>query len=624
MKELLQIKDLSLSFFTPGGEVEALRRVSLSLKKGEVLAVVGESGCGKSVLCKSIIKLLPRSAKIKEGYIGINGVDITRYQEKEMQKIRGKMFSMVFQEPMTALNPTKTVGKQIEETIRIHHPELSEAQRHKRILELMEMVGIDEARSRVQQYPHQLSGGMRQRSVLAIALASAPQLLLADEPTTALDVTTQAQILKVLKDIQTKLGLAILFVSHDLGVVAQIADRVAVMYAGKIVETGTVKEIFSKPQHPYTWGLLQALPYLAKKGEPLYAIPGMPPDLAHPPKGDAFACRNQYALAIDYEKMPPMFKLSDTHYAATWLLHPSAPRIEFPLMQQEDREPFQDREIRKKGSQKLKGQNAAPVLLQVESLTYGFSHHGNRRKVLDQVSFQIRQGEIFGLVGESGCGKSTLARCIMNLYRPWEGRILYQGVDTCDARQFKANRRMLQTSRQLIFQDSTSSLNERMKVVDIISEPMKLAGITPPRGSCRKEAEFQLYHLGLGASCLDRYPPQLSGGMRQRVAIARALTMEPKLLVADEPLASLDVSVQAQLINLFKHLQEEHGFTFLFIAHDLSVVRYLCDRVGVMNKGRLVEVSDTQSLFEAPRHPYTKALLSAIPFSRAEWVKAAE
>lgn len=610
MKDLLEVNNLSLSFFTPKGEVEAIRKVSLSLKKGEVLAIVGESGCGKSVLCKSIMKLLPESARIKEGGIWVNGVDITRYQEREMQKIRGKMFSMIFQNPMTALNPTKTIGKQIEEAICLHHPGLSRQERYERVLELMELVGMDEAEKKEKQYPHHFSGGMRQRSVIAIALASAPRILLADEPTTALDVTTQAQILKLLKEIQKKLGLATLFVSHDLGVVAKVADRVAVMYAGKIIETGTVREIFSSPCHPYTWGLLHSLPYLAQKGEPLYTIPGMPPDMLNPPRGDAFACRNHYALAIDYEEMPPLFKVSDTHYAATWLLHPDAPRIEPPCFKKaEDSRSFQ---VQKSKSKDSKEQDSR-ILLEVDHLTCGFYHKRNSIKAVDQVSFQIRQGEIFGLVGESGCGKSTLARCIMNLYRPWEGKILYRGINTCDAGQFRANRKMLQTTRQLIFQDSLSSLNERMKVVDIIVEPMKLAGISPPRGSYRKEAAFQLFHLGLSEEYLDRYPPQLSGGMRQRVAIARALSMEPKLLVADEPIASLDVSIQAQLINLFKHLQAEHGFTFLFIAHDLSVVRYLCDRVGVMQEGKLVEVADTETLFSAPTHPYTKALLSAIP-----------
>lgn len=642
MTDLLKVENLSVSFFTPSGEVEAVRDVSLTLKEGEVLAIVGESGCGKSVLCKSIMKLLPGTARIKSGRILADGADITDYREKDMQKLRGRLFSMIFQDPMTSLNPTVTVGKQIAEAVLVHDKGLSGEQVRRRVMELMELVGIPRPAERSKLYPYHFSGGMRQRCVMAIALASGPRLLFADEPTTALDVTIQAQILDLLCEIQKKLKTATVLVSHDLGVVARAADRVAVMYAGKLVETGTAEEIFRDPRHPYTWGLMRSLPYFARQGEPLYTIPGMPPTLIHPPAGDAFAGRNPWALAIDYEKMPPMFRISDTHYAATWLLDERAPKVRPPLPQaggegEEAPHVFQiseDPQVRKRDGEDRGGEGTAvphyghvhigrrsaspgspaETILEIRNLTHRF-RLGKKTSIraVDDISFSVQRGEIFGLVGESGSGKSTVARCVMNIYQPTGGSIFYKGIDVCGRKQARASRKMLQTTRQIIFQDSTSSLNQRMKVADIIAEPMRIHHIRPRRGSLRQEAEFQMRYVGLDASYLDKYPPELSGGMRQRVAIARALSMEPELLIADEPIASLDVSIQAQIINLFRHLQMEHGFTFLFIAHDLSVVRYLCDRVGVMYRGKLVEIAPAEELFSCPLHPYTRALLSAIP-----------
>ena len=331
MEDLLKIEHLSVGIASPMGKVQAVRDVSFELHPGEVLAIVGESGCGKSMLCKAIMKLLPKSANIEGGRILANGVDITDYTEKDMQKLRGKLFSFVFQDPMTALNPTIPIGKQIAEAIRVHEPKLPKAQVYNRVIELMELVGIQQPHERYKLYPYNFSGGMRQRSVMAIALASNPKILLADEPTTALDVTIQAQILDLLKEIQEKLGTATILVSHDLGVVARAADRVAIMYAGKIVEIGTAEEVYYDPRHPYTWGLMQSLPALNKGAATLKAVPGMPPTLIGPPQGDAFACRNEYALEIDYHEQPPMFQITDTHYAATWLLDPRAPKITPPV-----------------------------------------------------------------------------------------------------------------------------------------------------------------------------------------------------------------------------------------------------------------------------------------------------
>lgn len=331
MEELLKIEHLRVGIPTPRGKVEALRDVSLALHPGEVLAIVGESGCGKSMLCKAIMKLLPKSARIEGGKIWANGVDITDYSDRDMEKLRGKLFSMVFQDPMTALNPTIPVGNQIAEAILVHEPRLSREAVYEKVISLMELVGIRQPRERYRQYPCHFSGGMRQRAVLAIALASDPAILLADEPTTALDVTIQAQILDLLKEIQQKLGTATILVSHDLGVVARCADRVAIMYAGRIVEIGTAEEIFYDPRHPYTWGLLQSLPALNKGAHHLKTIPGLPPTLIDPPEGDAFASRNVYALEIDYRQAPPMFQVTDTHFAATWLLDPRAPKIPSPI-----------------------------------------------------------------------------------------------------------------------------------------------------------------------------------------------------------------------------------------------------------------------------------------------------
>ena len=601
MAAVLELQDLSVQFHTGKEIVQAVRGVSLEVQEGEVLAIVGESGCGKSVLCKSVMKLLPQTAHIAGGRILVDGADITDYREREMEKLRGNVFSMVFQDPMTSLNPTMKIGAQIAEAVRVHEPKIRKAELDGRVLELLGLVGIDRAKERMQQYPGQMSGGMRQRCVLAIALASNPRILFADEPTTALDVTIQSQILELFRNIQKKFRTATILVSHDLSVVAGVADRVAVMYAGKIVEIGTTEEIFYQPKHPYTWALLQSLPALSKGKAELFTIPGMPPNLAHPPKGDAFACRNPYAVARDYEEEPPMFRVSDTHYAATWLLAEDAPKIMF------GRENGKKRVIHQEWKD-------AEVLLDVRHLNHAFPLSRKLAvKAVDDVSFQLRRGEIFGLVGESGSGKSTVARCIMNLYHNGLGEVYYNGIPLHDRKAYRKMHRQIQQNIQIIFQDSTSSLNPRMKVKDIITEPLVINHIRPKRGTYREEAAFQMKYVGLDESFLDKYPGELSGGQRQRVAIARAVIMEPELLIADEPIASLDVSIQAQIVNLFRHLQEEHGFTFLFIAHDLSMVEYLCDRVGVMYHGKLVEVGLTEDVFAQPKHSYTKQLMESIP-----------
>lgn len=619
MSELLEVRNLSVSFDTPAGEIQAVRDVSFTVKAGEVLAIVGETGCGKSVLCKSILRLLPDIARIKAGRIWLNGTDITDYRERDMCGLRGRVFAMVFQNPMTVLNPSLSVGAQIAEAVKIHRPGMSGQAVEQRVLELLRMVKIDHPEERSRQYPGHLSGGMRQRCVLAIALAAEPALLFADEPTTALDVTIQTQILDLFREVQAKLHMASIFVTHDLSVAAMAADRVAVMYAGRIVEIGRVEEIFQDPRHPYTWGLMRALPILSGGCRRLYSIPGMPPTLINPPKGDAFACRNEYALDIDYEEQPPMFLVTDTHFAATWLLDERAKGLEIkaPDFGWRDAGETGAKPAAESGSGLVKQTNEAvesDIILDVQHLTHIFPLSKKETlTAVDDVSFQVHRGEILGLIGESGSGKSTVARCIMNVYRPVRGKIINQGIDVCDTKAFRIHKKLLQSSGQIIFQDADASLNPRKKICDIIAEPMKLHRVKPRRGTVRAEAAFWLQRVGMDTAYLDQYPCALSGGQRQRVAIARALSMEPAFLVADEPVASLDVSMQAQMVNLFKQLQEELGFSLLFIAHDLAMVRFLCDRVGVMHRGKLVEISSVEELFRHPKHPYTRRLVESIP-----------
>ena len=602
-ERLLEVKNLKVSFNVGKKKLTAVENVEFSLDKGKVIGIVGESGCGKSVTATSILRLVPPAVSIidEDSQILFDGEDLVKAPEARMREIRGNEISMIFQEPMSSLNPVYRIGDQMLEMIRTHNKQISKKDALDQCVEMLKRVGIPSPEQRIREFPHQLSGGMRQRVMIAMALLCNPKLLIADEPTTALDVTIQAQILELFRNIQKKFRTATILVSHDLSVVAGVADRVAVMYAGKIVEIGTTEEIFYQPKHPYTWALLQSLPALSKGKAELFTIPGMPPNLAHPPKGDAFACRNPYAVARDYEEEPPMFRVSDTHYAATWLLAEDAPKIMF------------GRENRKKRVIHQEWKDAE-VLLDVRHLNHAFSLSRKLAvKAVDDVSFQLRKGEIFGLVGESGSGKSTVARCIMNLYHNGSGEVYYNGIPLHDRKAYRKMRRQIRQNIQIIFQDSTSSLNPRMKVKDIITEPLVINHIRPKRGTYREEAAFQMKYVGLDESFMDKFPGELSGGQRQRVAIARAVIMEPELLIADEPIASLDVSIQAQIVNLFRHLQEEHGFTFLFIAHDLSMVEYLCDRVGVMYHGKLVEAGLTEDVFAQPKHSYTKRLMESIP-----------
>lgn len=597
MTPLLSIKNLHVSFNTYSGKVQAVRGIDLSVEKGETLAIVGESGSGKSVTSKAIMGLLPKeNAIVEQGEIVYEDTDLLSLNKKEMQKIRGSEIAVIFQDPMTALNPTMKVGKQVIEGA-IRHQKLSKKEAADLAIELFKMVEIPNPEVRVNQYPHEFSGGMRQRVVIAMALANKPKLLIADEPTTALDVTIQAQILDLLRDIQSKTGTSIIFITHDLGVVANIADSVAVMYAGQIVEKGKVEEVFHKPIHPYNWGLLKSMPNMETKGK-LYSIPGSPPDLLHPPKGDAFAPRNEFALAIDYEKVPPTYSVSETHYAKTWLLHPQAPKINFTKEKTEDLQVEEERNITNN-----------EILLKVSNLKKHFKLPSKQvLKAVDGVSLEIKKGETLGLVGESGCGKSTTGRTLLGLYEPTEGEILYNGAPLTSR-----NNKVSSQKIQMIFQDPYASLDPRKKVEDIIAEGLDIHGLAKNKLERQRKVGNLLEVVGLQPDHAQRYPHEFSGGQRQRIGIARALAVEPELIVADEPISALDVSIQAQVVNLLKKLQKERELTFLFIAHDLSMVKYISDRIGVMYLGGMVELAAADELYHHPMHPYTKALLSAVP-----------
>ena len=620
-EQVLSVRDLDITFKTTAGPVHAIRGVNIDLYKGETVALVGESGSGKSVTMKAAMGILAKNATVNSGSIRFSyhhadgspeTVDLLQKDKKWIRRhINGKRIAMVFQDPMTSLDPTMTIGKQIMEGM-LWHFKMPKAEAYKKALELLEEVGITDAEKRMKNYPHQLSGGMRQRVVIAIALSCDPDLLICDEPTTALDVTIQAKILELIRRIQKERGISVIYITHDLGVVAKVADYVDVMYAGKIVETGTIDEIFYDPKHPYTWGLLSAMPDLDTADDRLYTIPGSPPNLLHEKPGDAFAPRNRFALNIDDEIDPPMFKISDTHYAATWLLDPRAPKVEMPpeLKERIARMKAEAKKIEE--AEEMAAQSTTP-LLKVEGLKQYFRVNKNFTvKAVDDVSFEIYPGETYGLVGESGSGKSTIGRSIIRLYDPTAGKITFDGQDI-SGRLSHAQNNTLRTQMQMIFQDPMASLNPRKKVEDIIGEGLDIHHLCKTQAERREKVEKILAKVGLSPEHAERYPHQFSGGQRQRVGIARALIMNPKLIIADECISALDVSIQAQVVNLMKDIQQETGTAYLFIAHDLSMVKYISDRIGVLHLGHLLETGTTEEIFEHPIHPYTRSLLSAIP-----------
>ena len=608
---ILAAKDVEVQFNLRGQKLTAIRKCSLELYEGETLAIVGESGSGKSVFTKCFVGMLDKNGAVTHGSIMYNGEDLAKYTtEKEWRGIRGKKIAMVTQDPMTSLNPLKKVGKQIQESIELHQG-LKGAAAKKEALRMLEAVGIPDPERRYNQYPHEFSGGMRQRVVIAIAVACRPQILICDEPTTALDVTIQAQILELIRKLQKEQGMTIIYITHDLGVVANVADRVAVMYAGQIVEIGMVNEIFFDSWHPYSWALLSALPQLGVKGEKLPAIDGTPPNLFNKVVGDSFAPRNRKALNIDFLEEPLLFDVTPTHQAKTWMMDPRAPEVEQPDT------------IRKLSRQHL--ETEAPVdiphphegpnreaLIEVKNMQVTFGTGKKKFVAVDDVNFTIYRGETFALVGESGSGKTTIGRAIVRINPITGGEVLFKG-NRISGKISKERDLEVIRNCQMIFQDPMASLNERAKVDYIVSEGLLNHHLYENEQDRVNKVQTALDEVGLLPEFSSRFPHEFSGGQRQRIGIARSLIMQPEFIVADEPISALDVSIRAQVLNLLNDLKKKRGLTYLFIAHDLSVVRFISDRIAVIHKGRIVELAESEELFRHPLHPYTRALLSAVP-----------
>ncbi|HET9663559.1 MAG TPA: ABC transporter ATP-binding protein [Burkholderiales bacterium] len=608
---LLEVEGLHVHFVTTRGIVRAVEGISYKVRPGEVVALVGESGCGKSVSSLAIMRLLAKPAgRIVAGRILFQGRNLLDLTEDQMREIRGRDIAMIFQEPMTSLNPVLSLGFQIMEPLLIHLGMNQDAARA-RAVELLKLVGIPDPQRRLDQYPHQFSGGMRQRVMIAIALSCNPKLIIADEPTTALDVTIQAQILKLMKDLSRDLGIALVVITHNLGVVARYADRVNVMYAARMAEQGSAANVFAKPLHPYTAGLLRSVPRLDQsRGRKLETIEGLPPNLLDPPVGCRFAPRCAARMEACVAAPPPLALVEPHRHSAC----------------------IRAKEMAQVGPAGLGLQSANPQppvhktldtdkpLLDVRDLrTYFEVRAGlgvfNRARAevraVDGLSFQVYRGETVGLVGESGCGKTTVGRTLLRLEEATSGRILFGGeeVTRVQGEALKRYRRQI----QVIFQDPYSSLNPRMTVGQIIAEPMLVYRLTKSRKAAYARAVELLTQVGLFEYMAERYPHELSGGQRQRVGIARALALEPSFIVCDEPVSALDVSIQAQIINLLEELQQKFGLTYLFIAHDLAVVRHISDRVIVMYLGKVMEIADRDTLYADPQHPYTRALLDAVP-----------
>ncbi len=603
---LLQIESLQTSFATVDGMVWALDGISLEIHRGQTFALLGESGCGKSMTALSTMRLLPEPAgRITQGAIHLNGDDLLQLPEVAMRNVRGKRIAMIFQEPMTSLNPVLTIGLQIAESVRKQNN--ARAVRT-RVLELLEAVGIPDPVQRYHEYPHQLSGGMKQRVMIAIALAGEPDLLIADEPTTALDVTIQAQVLDLMRQLQKDTGMAILLITHDLGVVSEMADRVAVMYAGQIVEEADRAAFFTNPRHPYSKKLFASLPDIKKRGQRLAIIPGHVPSLATEFNGCRFVDRCDDAINICRTRLP------------AWIAGTSSGGVrcfKFDTTGQQQFSTTEDEETIPKRSieRSTKGNKA---LLTVDGLKVHFPIHKgllqrvvNHVKAVDDISLSIPEGHTLALVGESGCGKTTAGKSILQLVKPTAGKVQFADAEltTLSSTQLRQHR----SDIQIIFQDPFSSMNPRMMVVDIIEEGMIIQGIGGDAQARAVRIDQLLEQVGLSTDIKHRYPHEFSGGQRQRICIARALAVEPKLIICDEPTSALDVSVQAQILNLLKDLQDKLGLAYLFITHDLSVVEYLAHEVAVMYLGRIVEQGSVQEVMENPLHPYTKALLAAVP-----------
>lgn len=616
METTLSVHQLSLSFKTESGnDLKAVRNLSFTIEKGQTLALVGESGSGKSLTAHAIMGLLPRGCETTQGEITLGEEKISDFTWEQMTAIRGKKIGYIFQDPMASLNPTLPIGKQIEEPL-ILHTTLPKSQRKQRIIELLELVEIPSPESRIDDFPHQFSGGQRQRIMIAIAIACNPKILIADEPTTALDVTVQTQILSLLKKLQKRTGVSLLFISHDLSLVSSIADKVCVMYAGELVETADISSFLSAPLHPYSRALTRAIPTTT----PPLAIPepiaGKLPSLQKISKNTnccQFAARCPMAMQGCLKAHPEPY--STIHlkqkegFVRCFLYHPDAPTS-----------PMQAGAQIQKRKKKI-SEEETPVILEAKDLHLTYSKEPTLSKIfstdkseekglaaLKSVSIKLYKAKTLGLVGESGSGKSSLAKCLTQIIAPSSGEVLLDGVSCLK------NPDPLHYSKkvQMVFQDPYSSLNPRMTLFQILNEPLELHNICSKRVRFTRITEL-LQYVGLPSNSMDCYPHQFSGGQRQRIGIARALAVEPEVLIADEPVSSLDVSIQAQIIQLLLDLQEKFSLSYLFIGHDLALIRLISDHIAVMHQGEIVEYGCSEQLFENPQHDYTKKLISSIP-----------
>ncbi|HEV2254283.1 MAG TPA: ABC transporter ATP-binding protein [Streptosporangiaceae bacterium] len=679
MAPVLEIENLSTHIKLTSSVVQAVGNIDMRVEAGETLGIVGESGCGKSMTGLSIMGLLPPGGAIVGGSIKLDGRELVGLKQEQMRQVRGNEIAMIFQDPLTSLDPTKTIGYQVAEPVRLHRGVSKEAALD-RAVEVLSLVGLPKPKERLTDYPHQLSGGLRQRVMIAMALANEPRLLIADEPTTALDVTIQAQILALLRDLKERLGMAMLLITHDMGVIAGHADRVNVMYAGRVVETAEVRPLFVEMHHPYTQALLASIPQLDQDAsKALHAIPGLPPDLSHPPQGCRFAARCSRATDKCRTEEPSLSGKTYEHRFSCW--HPvdgplalavigaSGPDAASTGLAGPDTESIREAsagdevglaadaaladaasasgqapeaaaetreaeaivvaaglEVTADGRLEVtertvevaaaNGDAAAP-LLELRHLVKEFSITSGvlQRKVgavhaVSDVSFSVPAGTTFGLVGESGCGKTTIGKVIVALEKPNSGSVTLDGVDVSklSGSQLRRKRRDL----QLMFQDPHSSLDPRMRVGAIIGEPLAIQRMGSKRA--QQDRVFELLgEVGLPRNAVERYPHEFSGGQRQRIGLARALTLNPRLIVADEPVSALDVSIRAQVLNLMKRLQATHGLTYVVISHDLAVVKYMAERIGVMYLGKLVELGSGQDIYARAAHPYTAGLIATIP-----------
>jgi peptide/nickel transport system ATP-binding protein len=608
---LLEVDQLAVSIPTESGTIEAVRGISLTIEHGETVGVVGESGSGKTMLALSLLGLLPRSAEVS-GSIRLDGDDMLTASEAQWQRVRGDRVAMVFQDPMTALNPMYTVGWQVAEGVRLHR-RVDRKAAWDRAVHLLDAVGLPDAGLIARRYPHELSGGMRQRVVIAMAIANEPELLVADEPTTALDVTVQAQILDLLKSIRAETGAAMILISHDLGVVAGVADRVMVMYAGKAVEIGRVDDVFARPSMPYTAGLLASLPSLAKRSDRLASIPGTPPSGMGYAAGCAFVPR--CPLAADAcTRQPELVTVGESHVAACHFA--GTEQVSAPPASAEPAgaEPAGAEPANSEpANSEPRGSGGSDVVLTVSNLVKHFRVRGvgfrsvSTVQAVAGVDLELRAGRCLALVGESGCGKSTLARLLLRLEEPTSGSIKLNGRELTSLSGDEM--REVRPQIQMVFQDPYSSLNPRLSVGEIVGEPLTVHKIRDRADRIRA----LLTSVGLDPASGVRFPGEFSGGQRQRIGIARALALEPQTIVLDEPVSALDVSIQASILNLLRDLQRKQNMAYLFIAHDLAVVRQVADDVAVMYLGLIVEQGPADQIYSAPAHPYTRALLSAVP-----------